>query len=65
MTSPSSLNGGESLIEDMAIEAADQANSNAQSSPGSFLVVGVGMFEGNQAPQHISSGCSLIAKRAT
>jgi hypothetical protein len=28
-----------------------------------FLAVGVKMFEGDQAPQHISSGCALIEKR--
>jgi hypothetical protein len=32
---------GWGLIEDVAVEGAYQANSNAQSSPGSFLAVGV------------------------
>jgi hypothetical protein len=46
VVSPPFLVGGEvgkkGLIEDAPVEGADQANSNAQSSPGSFLAVGVG-----------------------
>jgi hypothetical protein len=38
---------GTGLIEDAAVEGADQANSNAQAAWGAFfLAEGVGMFEG-------------------
>jgi len=49
LVSPPFLVGGEvgeGLLEDGLIEGADQANINAQSSRGSFLAAGVGMFEG-------------------
>jgi len=52
--------GKRGLIEDVAVEGADQANS-LQASPGSFFSC-LGMFEGSQTPQDISFACALIAK---
>jgi hypothetical protein len=52
VVSPPFLVGGEvgkkGLIEDAPVEGADQANLNAQSSPGSFFSCRRGMCESNK-----------------
>jgi hypothetical protein len=42
------------------VEEADQANSNDQSSPGSSLTVGVGMFGAEKLVQLACPGLSLV-----
>ncbi len=63
---------GEGLIEDVAVEGEGPASSRAQSSPGSFLAAGVGMFEGSNIwgvesacfPKRIQSTSILLAGKS-